>query len=109
MPCRSNRYDREYVNSELNECYAARGIVHQTTVAYNPEQNGAAETRRFWSGSRHVDGRRAPLCALGKDGAGRNLQPTCAHSLRERPVSALSCAVLFWVVRHSGLMHNPTG
>ncbi len=50
MPCRSNRYDREYVNSELNECYAARGIVHQTTVAYNPEQNGAAETRRFWSG-----------------------------------------------------------
>jgi len=33
----------EYVKSELNEDYSARGIVHQTTVAYNPEQNGAAE------------------------------------------------------------------
>src|SRR5947209_362323 len=33
----------EYVNKELTEFLQSRGIIHQTTVPYNPEQNGAAE------------------------------------------------------------------
>ena len=33
----------EYVNKELTEFLQSRGIIHQTSVAYNPEQNGAAE------------------------------------------------------------------
>ena len=33
----------EYVSSELSEYFASRGIVHQKTAPYTPEQNGAAE------------------------------------------------------------------
>ena len=33
----------EYVNAELTEYLGSKGIIHQTTVPYNPEQNGAAE------------------------------------------------------------------
>ena len=33
----------EYVNAELTEYLRSKGIIHQTTVPYNPEQNGAAE------------------------------------------------------------------
>ena len=33
----------EYVNHALEELYKNKGIVHQTTVPYHPEQNGAAE------------------------------------------------------------------
>ena len=33
----------EYVNAELAQYLRSKGIVHQTTVPYNPEQNGAAE------------------------------------------------------------------
>lgn len=49
-----NRYDHsikvlrtdnglEFINSQMKEITAANGIVHQTTVAYTPEQNGSAE------------------------------------------------------------------
>ena len=34
---------REYVNTELTQYLKARGIIHQTTVPYTPERNGAAE------------------------------------------------------------------
>ena len=34
---------REYVNRELTQYLKSRGILHQTTVPYTPEQNGAAE------------------------------------------------------------------
>jgi len=33
----------EYVNKELAHYFAEKGITHQTTVPYTPEQNGAAE------------------------------------------------------------------
>lgn len=33
----------EYVNTELETFYDNKGILHQTTVAYTPEQNGKAE------------------------------------------------------------------
>ena len=33
----------EYVNTELTQYLKSKGIIHQTTVPYNPEQNGAAE------------------------------------------------------------------
>ena len=33
----------EYVNAELAQYLRSKGIVHQTTVPYNPEQKGAAE------------------------------------------------------------------
>ncbi|KAK9824528.1 hypothetical protein WJX72_011105 [[Myrmecia] bisecta] len=33
----------EYVNKALSEYFARKGILHQTTVRYTPEQNGAAE------------------------------------------------------------------
>ena len=43
--CRAIRTDNatEYVNKELATYLKAKGIIHQTTVPYNPEQNGAAE------------------------------------------------------------------
>ena len=34
---------RKYVNTELTQYLKSRGILHQTTVPYTPEQNGAAE------------------------------------------------------------------
>ena len=34
---------REYVNTELTQYLKSRGILHQTTVPYTPEQNGTAE------------------------------------------------------------------
>jgi hypothetical protein len=39
------RTDRgsEYVNSELDAFFRQKGILHQLTAAYTPEQNGAAE------------------------------------------------------------------
>ena len=39
------RTDRgtEYLNTELETYFSSRGIVHQTTAAYTPEQNGVAE------------------------------------------------------------------
>jgi len=39
------RTDRggEYLNNELKEFYAAKGIMHETTAPYTPEQNGKAE------------------------------------------------------------------
>ena len=33
----------EYVNKALSEYFARKGVIHQTTVRYTPEQNGAAE------------------------------------------------------------------
>jgi len=33
----------EYLNNELKDFYAARGIMHETTAPYTPEQNGKAE------------------------------------------------------------------
>ena len=42
---RKMRTDRsaEYLNNELKDFYSAKGIVHQTTAPYTPEQNGKAE------------------------------------------------------------------
>jgi hypothetical protein len=39
------RTDRgsEYVNKELSAHFASKGILHQLTAAYTPQQNGAAE------------------------------------------------------------------
>ena len=39
------RTDRggEYLNKDLNDFYAHKGIVHETTAPYTPEQNGKAE------------------------------------------------------------------
>lgn len=34
---------KEFVNSKFREYFAKRGIVHQTTVCYSPQQNGVAE------------------------------------------------------------------
>ena len=34
---------REYLNAELSDYLTDKGIVHQTTAPYTPEQNGAAE------------------------------------------------------------------
>nr|CAA49283.1 gag,protease,endonuclease, reverse transcriptase,RNaseH [Volvox carteri f. nagariensis] len=34
---------REYLNAELREFYGERGIVHQTSAPYTPQQNGIAE------------------------------------------------------------------
>ena len=33
----------EYINKELQEYLASKGVQHQTTTRYTPEQNGAAE------------------------------------------------------------------
>ena len=33
----------EYVNTELGTYFGRKGVVHETTVPYTPEQNGAAE------------------------------------------------------------------
>ena len=33
----------EYINNELESYFDSKGIVHQTTVPYTPEQNGKAE------------------------------------------------------------------
>jgi transposase InsO family protein len=33
----------EYINHELGDYFKKKGISHQTTVRYTPEQNGAAE------------------------------------------------------------------
>ena len=33
----------EYVNHALAQWFTSKGIVHQTTTAYTPQQNGAAE------------------------------------------------------------------
>jgi hypothetical protein len=33
----------EYVNNSMQSYFKSKGIIHQTTVPYNPEQNGAAE------------------------------------------------------------------
>ena len=33
----------EYINKELQEYLASKGVMHQTTTRYTPEQNGAAE------------------------------------------------------------------
>ena len=44
-PVKTVRSDRggEYVNSRLKDFFTTKGIVHQTTAPYTPEQNGAAE------------------------------------------------------------------
>ena len=34
---------REYINAPLEEFFAAKGTLQQTSVAYTPQQNGAAE------------------------------------------------------------------
>jgi transposase InsO family protein len=39
------RTDRgsEYLNAELKTFYESKGILHETTAPYTPEQNGKAE------------------------------------------------------------------
>jgi hypothetical protein len=43
--CRAIRTDNgtEYVNQHLASYLKAKGIIHQTTIPYNPAQNGSAE------------------------------------------------------------------
>ena len=59
------RTDRgsEYLNTELDSYYKRKGVVHQTTAPYTPEQNGAAErfnrTLGFRVSSMRVFGSRA--------------------------------------------------
>jgi transposase InsO family protein len=56
---------REYVNSTLQDFFSSKGIIHGTTVPYNPQQNGAAQrlnrtllerTRALLLGSSTPDG-----------------------------------------------------
>ena len=42
MKLRSDK-GTEYINKELQEYLASKGVQHQTTTRYTPEQNGAAE------------------------------------------------------------------
>lgn len=39
------RTDRggEYLNADLNDWFGQKGIVHETSAPYAPQQNGAAE------------------------------------------------------------------
>lgn len=34
---------KEFVNEEMNKLFKGKGIIHQTTVPYTPQQNGKAE------------------------------------------------------------------
>ena len=34
---------KEYINSKFKNLFVRKGIVHQTTVSYSPQQNGIAE------------------------------------------------------------------
>lgn len=34
---------KEYVNAALSEYFKSKGVIHETTAPYTPEQNGAAE------------------------------------------------------------------
>ena len=36
---------REFVNKEMTEFFKGKGLVHQTTCPYTPEQNGVAERK----------------------------------------------------------------
>ena len=36
---------KEFVNKEMTEFFKGRGLVHQTTCPYTPEQNGVAERK----------------------------------------------------------------
>ncbi|KAL0842477.1 hypothetical protein ABMA28_014571 [Loxostege sticticalis] len=49
----------EFVNREMKEMLRKRGITHQTTVAYTPEQNGKAERENRTL----VEAARTMLCA----------------------------------------------
>ena len=52
------RTDRggEYVNKELSDWFEGRGIIHQKTAPYTPEQNGVAEryNRTLWEKARSM-------------------------------------------------------
>ena len=37
---------REFVNKKMQSFLRQHGIVHQKTIAYNPQQNGVAERRQ---------------------------------------------------------------
>jgi transposase InsO family protein len=81
------RTDRggEYCNSALEGYYAGKGIKHQTTVGYAPEQNGAAEqlNRRLLERGR---------AQLADAGLGSNLWAeallTANYTRNRTPVSA---------------------
>lgn len=51
----------EFINKEMRDLFATRGIVHQTTVPYTPEQNGKAERENRTL----VEAARTMLCAKG--------------------------------------------
>lgn len=51
----------EFVNKEIQTLFARRGIIHQTTVPYTPEQNGKAERENRTL----VEAARTMLCAKG--------------------------------------------
>lgn len=43
VKCIRSDNGREYVNCELNEFFKSKGIIHQRSVSYTPQQNGVAE------------------------------------------------------------------
>jgi transposase InsO family protein len=49
---------REYVNVQLRKFFWEKGIMHDTSVPYTPEQNGHAErlNRTLLEDARHVGG-----------------------------------------------------
>ena len=76
----------EYINSTLATFFKDKGVLHQTTVRYTPEQNGKAErlNARCWTGCgpcwrtrgcrRHCGRRRQPRLAT------RNRAPAAGRS-----------------------------
>lgn len=51
----------EYVNKGVQDLFADRGIIHQTTVPYTPEQNGKSERENRTL----VEAARTMICAKG--------------------------------------------
>ncbi|KAL0456200.1 UNVERIFIED_CONTAM: Retrovirus-related Pol polyprotein from transposon TNT 1-94 [Sesamum latifolium] len=71
---RSDR-EKEYNNSEFNKFCKEEGIDHQTTVSYNPQQNGVSErkNRTIMEMARSVAGKALAKSFLGRSSLHCNL------------------------------------